>query len=570
MGSGDSTSDASPGAASSGGASTGSSGASGGGPAPLSVPVGAGLRGLSKREYNNVVRDLLGDTSLPANQFGAETLYPNGYDNGSDGLVVARTSEVTDLQGAAEALAARAVANNLPALIGNCDPTQNAAACVEAFLSTFPAKAYRRTPTATELSRLRTVYASTPTSGSISGFKGGLQLMLEAILQSPAFLYREELGQPDPTLPKGVVRLADSEVASELSFLLTGTIPDADLLNAAQNGNVRAPADLVAQAKRLLQLPAAKPAMRAFLNQWMATDERLTSQAKDPVVYPTFNQGLVDSMGAELGQYFDQVLWSGTGSIRELFTSTQGFVDANLAALYGVPAPTGTGPQLTLLDPIVRQGIFTRAGWLTAHSDSDNSGPVARGVFLMVNVLCMPPPPPPTGLSPPLPPAAVAAAKMQTTRQALEQALAGQPACAGCHGVIDGVGYGFEEFDAIGRYRTTENTQNVDDSGQVAESLDPDIANGPSGFVFDGRGPGGSLNGAAQLATRLLGSPQVQKCFVTQAYRYAMGQVETPSATATLGDMQKGFNEDSPVINAFLALVAEPAFVLRTTLRAGP
>jgi hypothetical protein len=521
---------------------------------------------LSKREYNNVVRDLLGDTSMPANQFGTE-VYFNGYDNGSDGLMVGQTSRVSELQVAAEALAARAVANNLSALIGTCDPVQNAAACVDAFLATFPAKAYRRPPTATELQRLRDLYASTPTSGPFSGFQGGLQLMLEAVLQSPAFLYREELGQADPTLPQGIVRLTDDEVASELSFLLTGTMPDAVLLAAAQNGSLRTGSDLVAAAKRLLQLPGARPAMRAFLNQWMTTDLLASTPAKDPVLYPTFSQGLVDSMAAELGQFFDQVLWSGTGSMRELFTSSQGFVDANLAAVYGLPAPAGPGLQSVALDPLVRKGIFTRAGWLTAHSDQDNSGPVFRGVTLMQHVLCASVPPPPANI-PPSPPANQGVGQHLTTRQVLEQShLGGQAGCASCHALIDDVGFGFEEFDALGRYRTIENTQNVDDSGEVAKALDPDIATGPGGFAFDGVAPGGALNGAAQLSVRLAGSRQVQSCFVAQAYRYAMGQPETPGAATTLAQMQNGFNQDTPMVDALLALVAEPAFVLRTTLR---
>src|ERR1019366_486799 len=293
----------------------GASGASGAGSgngspsasAVASASVGRNLRRLSVREYNSVVHDLLGDTPQPANQFGQE-VYTNGFDNGSDSLTVQGT-DVVAFQGAAESLAATAVATQLPTLIGSCDPTQDAEACVTAFLGTFAPKAYRRPLTTTEEQRLRTVYA---TGSATGGFKGGVQLMLEAILQSPAFLYREELGAPDPSLPAGVVRLTDYEVASELSFLLTGSMPDAPLFAAAANGTLKTTDDIRREATRLLATPQAKPAFRSFLNQWMATDQ-VRAVNKDATIYPNFSPTLAASMASELDQFFDQVLWSGSG-----------------------------------------------------------------------------------------------------------------------------------------------------------------------------------------------------------------------------------------------------------------
>jgi hypothetical protein len=564
-----------------------------GGP-PQTVTLGAtvdrNLRRLSKREYNNVVHDLLRDNTLPANAFGTEE-YLNGFDNGSDGLTVDQTSSVEDFYTAAEKLALSTVTTNLPAVIGTCDPTtQGEAACVTALLSTFAPKAYRRPLTAAESSQLQAIYATgaaaNPTPLNLGGFKGGIQLMIEAILESPSFLYREELGATDPLLPPGVVRLTDYEVATELSFLLTGSTPDDELLAAAANGTLKNASDYAREAQRLLASPAARTGLASFLNQWMATDKVL-SQVKDPGLYAPFNTAMVNSMGAELAQFYDQVLFSGTGSLRELFTSPQGFVDPNLAPVYasdpqapaaGPAAPGSTGLLPVALDGQVRQGIFTRAGWLTAHSNRDNSGPVNRGVFLMQYVLCAQVPPVPANV-PPLDSATVAVMNHQTTRQHFVQShLAGNVGCVNCHTVIDGVGFGFEEFDAIGRYRSTENGQNVDDSGDVVPTLDPDIASGAQGFVFNGVGPGNVLNGAAELSQKLVSSPQVQSCFIKQAYRYAMGQGEAtaPSATVTMDQvtntanslavMQNKFTEDTPMINAILSLVSQPAFVLRRSL----
>jgi hypothetical protein len=544
-----------------GGAAVSDAGANSGGTTPPGMGgavISRALRRLSIREYDNAVRDLLGDTTQPAAQFGIE-VYPNGFDNGSDGLTVNDTTALS-FQQAAEALAATAVTSQMPKLIGSCDPTINAQTCVTAFLQTFVTKAYRRPPTATEGDRLGALYtAGSTATGAISGFKGGIQLMLEGVLQSPAFLYREELGAPDPTLPTGVVRLTPFEVASELSFLLTGSTPDDELLAAASGGTLKTASDLQREAARLLMLDSRKPAFQAFMNHWMATTE-VTSVSKDMTIYPQFTPALATSMVNELNGYFDQVLWAGTGSLREFLTSTQSVVDSALATqIYKIPAPTGVGPQLVSLDAQLRQGIMTRAGFLTAHSDDDSSGPVPRGVFVMQNLLCAPPPPPPANV-PPAPPAATTAMMHQTTRQALGAHL-NEPFCSSCHTEIDGIGFGFEEFDGLGIFRTTESGQPIDDSGSIAVGSDVD----------------GTFTGASALEAKLVGSKQVIDCFARQVYRYAMGQVEgddnTPLGTATnavLASMQSGFTADTHITDAFLAIVADPSFVLRTSVNVGP
>jgi hypothetical protein len=531
----------------------GASGASGAGSgngspsasAVASASVGRNLRRLSVREYNSVVHDLLGDTTQPANQFGQE-VYTNGFDNGSDSLTVQGT-DVSAFQTAAESLAATAVASNLPALIGSCDRTASAQTCVTAFFDGFATRAYRRPLTATERQRLQAVYAAGAAAGD---FEGGLRLMVEAVLQSPNFLYREELGAPDPSLPKGVVRLTDYEVASELSFLLTGSMPDAPLFAAAQSGALETVDDIRRQAARLLASAQAKPAFRSFLHQWMATDQVATTN-KDSTIYPSFTPALAASMAKELDQYFDQVLWSGAGSLRDLLTSPTSFLDASLATtIYGVPAPA-SAMQPIMLDGQTRQGILTRAGFLAAHSDVDSSGPVPRGVFVLNSMLCRAPLAPPPNI-PPAPPVGDSISAHQTTRQRFGMHL-NQPFCSTCHDSIDGVGFGFEEFDGIGVHRTTENGSPVDTSGHL-QGTDVD----------------GAFVGVSQLAEKLAGSQEVLGCYVKQVYRYAMGQEEGVSSQAVLAAMQEGFSVDSHMTDAFEALLADPSFVRRTTLQTGP
>jgi|SRR5579872_3268899 len=508
--------------------------------------VGRNLRRLSVREYNNVVRDLLGDTTQPANQFGQE-VYTNGFDNGSDSLTVQGT-DVLAFQAAAESLAASAAANNLASLLVGCNPaTDPAQTCVSAFLGNFATRAYRRPLTATEQQRLQTVYAAGAATG---GLNGGIQLMLEAVLQSPNFLYRAELGSPDPSLPKGVLRLTDYEVASEVSFLLTGSMPDATLFAAAHDGSLKTKDDIQREATRLMGSPQAKPAFRSFLHQWMATDQ-VSTVNKDSAIYPTFTPALAASMARELDQYFDQILWTGTGSLHEFLTSPQSFLDSSLATtIYNVQAPADPS-QPIMLDGKTRQGVLTRAGFLAAHSDVDSSGPVPRGVFVLNRILCGPPLSPPPNV-PPAPPVADAVAAHQTTRQRFDAHL-NQAFCKGCHTAIDGVGFGFEEFDGVGVYRTTENGSPVDTSGNLQGS---DV-DGP--FV-----------GVSELAQKLAVSQEMLSCYVKQAYRYAMGQEESDGSQATLAAMQSSFTADSHMTDAFRSLMADPSFVQRTTLQAGP
>jgi hypothetical protein len=496
------------------------------------------LRRLSNREYNNVVRDLLGDTTRPADKFITD-VYPNGYDNGAAGLAV-QSDQVVSYQEAAEALAATAVTKNLPLLLGGCDVAQKGQpVCTEAFISGFAARAYRRPLSKTEALRLRGLVQS---EAQASSFSAAIATAVEVILQSPQFLYREELGPLDAQPSDGKsVQLTDYEVASELSFLLTGSIPDATLWDAVAHGRFTTVADYQREARRLLASPAAKAAMRTFLHEWLATD-RLAVVSKDPHFYPTFSPAMVASMSTELDDFFDDVLWSGRGSLRELFVSERSFVDATLAQLYGLP-PVGAGFSPVMLDGRTRKGVLTRAGYLTVHSNVDSSGPVTRGVFLLHSILCAPPPLPPANV-PPAPPPGDPSVSNLTTRQRFDR-HASFPFCASCHKVIDGIGFGFEEFDGIGAFRSSENGQQVDPSGTLVGTHTAD----------------GPFTDASELAVKLAGTQTLADCFTRQAYRYAMGDIEL--AGDDLRWFTRGFTTDSPMTDALTALMASRVFVTR-------
>jgi hypothetical protein len=297
----------------------------------------------------------------------------------------------------------------------------------------------------------------------------------------------------------------------------------------------------------------------------MGTD-LLPIMAKDPTLYPSFSAAIATSMSAELDQLYDHVLWNGTGSLRELFTSEQSFVDLPLAAVYGVardpvaqPPPVfrgllappiaasavaGGALEAVNLDPAIRSGILTRAGFLTVHSDSDSSGPIARGVFLLRSILCLPPLAPPANV-PPAPQPSDPSVQGKTTRQRFEKHVS-DTRCAGCHQQIDGLGFGFEEFDGMGAYRQVENGQAIDSTGVIVGSGELD----------------GPFEGAVELSTRLSGSQLLAKCFAKQAYRYAMGQVEDPDDD--IAWLKTASSPDANMTHVLLTVIENPLFTTRT------
>ena len=497
------------------------------------------VRRLSSREYNNVVRDLLGDTTRPAARFIRDA-YQNGYDNGSAELAV-QSDQVIDYAAAAEALAQSVVARGLGPLIADCDVAQAGnAACLQALLDSLAPRAFRRPLTQGEQQRLRAVFDAELAAGG--DFARGIRTVLEVILQSPQFLYREELGPADAPAGPGPVQLTDYEVASELSFLLTGSIPDATLWAAVTAGQFKTVADYRREAARLLGTLAARETVRAFLHQWLATD-RTAILSKDSAFYPDFNQALADSMGQELDRFYDHVMWDGSGSLRELFTSNQSFVDDKLARLYGVQV-SGGGFQPVTLDPALRKGVLSRAGFLAVHAATDSSGPISRGVFLLQALLCLPPPQPPANVPPALP-AGDPGAKNLTTRQRFEQHVS-SPACAGCHKQIDGVGFGLEQFDGIGAFRTLDNGQPVDSRGTLIGTGEVD----------------GDYTGAGELADRIAGSRSLADCYLRNAYRFAMGQIEPDGED--LRALSVDFGSDAQLTQVLLTLVADPLFARRS------
>jgi hypothetical protein len=496
-------------------------------PAPLPSPAtGVGsspLRRLSIRELCNTYGELTGEI-VTADDFLPEAV-PLGFDNGPD-LSMVQTDQAARFEEIAWRVATSVTARREPRVLAGCDGV----ACRDVLVDSFAPRAYRRPLRGGERARLRALWDGTIATASIDAT---MQTVLAAIFQSPSFLYREEIGAPDA----GARRLGPWEIASELSYFVTGNPPDDALALAAASGAIVSPAARRREAERLLATPAGRAQWRTFLREWLALDDLAPTHKQPP---DHMSRDLAGAMDDDVNALLDDAL-SPSGSLARLFTSNVAFVRAPLTDVYGI-GPSGFAsladqPSRVELDPKLRGGVLTRPAWLAVHSSAMDSGPIARGVFVLRALLCAPPPAPPSGVAQVAPTTAFT----HTTRDRFA-AHVSDPTCQSCHSVIDGIGFGFEQFDAIGAWRTTENGFPIDTSG----TLD-----------------GAPFVGATELSARMLAGEELRTCFTKQMYRFAMGTPEDARTTSALASASKGFTTTSPIESLVVAIAESDLFVLR-------
>ena len=508
--------------------------ACGGEPAPGASPI----RRLSAWEYDNTILDLLGDDSHPAAAFPQEG--GSGFDNNADVSAVTRLMAQKYLD-ASEAIAARAV-SDLAAVLP-CDPAAIAGAdehaCVEQWVEGFGLRAWRRPLTSEERSGMLALFDEARATEDLPTSVG---LVLQAFLQSPYFLYRVELGIPGEQ-GTAAVRLGDYEMASRLSYFLWGSMPDDALLDAAAVGGLSTPEDVEAQARRMLEDPKARRMVEHFHEQWLGT-LRLATLEKDTTAFPTWTPELSAKQAQEAAAFVDHVFFEGEGTLAELLTAPYTFVDAELAGHYGLAAPAGAGLQKTEAGGgIELSGILSLGGVLSAYALADSTDPIKRGLFVREHLLCQIPPPPPDVI-PELPPVDPDA----TTRERFEQHRS-DPACAACHTMFDPIGFGFENYDAVGRWRTMENGLPVDASGELIAA---DVA--------------GEFVGVRELGGKLAQSEDVAECVSRQWFRFAYGRLESEELDAcNMEALTTSFAESGHDLRELLvALTQTDAFMFRT------
>ncbi len=455
------------------------------------------LRRLSNAEYRNTISDLFANVPAVVALVPAATSgFPSepeslGFRNSGDYLTVPSLAAQTYLD-AAERIAETAA--NASNFVTCANGTQDAA-CATSFINSFGKQVYRRPLTAEDTGRYRALYDKALSSGY--DFKTGIEWIVFAMLQSQQFLYRFELG----ATPTGnYAKPTQYEIASRLSFIYLQSMPDATLLAAADKGELATPAQIEAQARRMLA-DAKGGRLLDYFEQWLDIDT-MPEMVRDGAIYPNLDPMLPALLQAETRAFAADLLTSPTGTFDALFTAPYTFANAALAKHYGLTGPTGATYEK--VDAPGRAGVLTQ-GMLLAHDKATRTSVVRRGLKIRTDMLCqiVPAPPPDVDLS-----SLDKTVTGVSQRERLEQHRT-QMACAGCHKLMDPIGVVFEGFDAVGRART------VDEMG-----LPVVLASEVSG-TRDANGP---VSSPAELGQKLAQSEQVRGCYVTNNFRFFYGR----------------------------------------------
>lgn len=490
------------------------------------------FRRLNRTEYDNTVRDLLGDLTRPAGKFPAEER-ALGFDNNAAALT---TSPVLIEQyvSTAEALAASAI-TKLQTLAPCDNPTTNARACGQKFIDGFANRAFRRPLQDSERTGLQALFDE----GAKVDYVSGIRMVIEAILGAAPFLYRVEIGEGGG--PNGLRKLTSWEMASRISYFITQSMPDAPLMTAAAANELQTPAQVRQHVDRLLQTTAAADMVARFADLWLKF-ELLPGLVKDTKMFPDFGVNTIASLQTQARKFIDEWMVKDGGRLDALMNASYTFMDAGLAKLYGTPAVTGNGFVKTTREDPRQRGVLAQPALMAMLAHANQTAPVHRGKFVREQWLCDELPPPPPGLS-------IAAPALDpglTTRERFAQHSA-QPACRGCHQQMDPIGLGFENFDALGKFRTQENGKPVDAHGELT---DTDVD--------------GTFDGAAELQTRLAQSSKVKQCVVRHWFRFASGRKETPLDACTLRRLADAFDrKDAGFPELIMAIAQSDAFLFR-------
>jgi Protein of unknown function (DUF1592)/Protein of unknown function (DUF1588)/Protein of unknown function (DUF1595)/Protein of unknown function (DUF1585)/Protein of unknown function (DUF1587) len=529
-----------------GGAASGGLGGAGGvlgpstcGTAQIASPATRIVR-LSHLQYDGAVQATLKLTTHPSAQFSSDVPV-GGFDNNADALkVVDRMGR--DYRRAAEEAAAALVADATK--LGQVAPcaTPDTTSCGTSFVQSFGRTMFRRALDAEETTRYVALYNSGPTlleAGSTHA--RGVQVVVEAMLQSPLFLYRVELN--DAVDASGASRLSGPELAARLSFAFWNMPPDASLLAAADTG-LKTAADVRLQAERLLGDERARSMLEDFHRQWLGTDA-YTNIARNPEDFPAFVAGIGESLKEEARRFVSSITFDRDLGLYALLNDNQAFVNADLAKVYGLTGTFGADFMAVQLEPTERAGLLTRAGFLAQNAHATSSAPILRGAQVLKRFLCYQFPPPPAGASTtPLP------AFSDTVRTGRDQVtkLTESANCAGCHhSVINPMGFAFEAYDAVGQYRTQDRGFPVDLRGSFAL--------GTTTMAFDG---------AIEASKKIAESEEARTCYATNLLRYAYARLNADADNCEIQDLAKGMSDATYGTKKLLADLAQsPSFQYR-------
>lgn len=521
-------------------------------PPTVGVPDGpkAGrspMRLLTRYEYDNSVSDVFGVASTEAESFPPENV-ADGFENNA-WVHKVNPSGLRYYLEASERLSQRvweAPPEALQVCVGESPDPQ---ACREG-VSTFLPRVFRRPLEADEVALFHSLYDRTfEREGPREAFESTVQLML----QSPQFLYRVELYERSPVafdpVDGGMTSedyelVGPYEMASRLSYMFWASAPDQALLDAAAAGDLNTPDKLAAQVARLMADARVRQTVATFHRQWLGLD-RLDSVVKDPLLFPDWDDELRADLRISLNEFINYAYW-GEGTLHSLLNSQKVFMTAGLAELYGMEQPAGAGGVWEVEMPASeRAGLLTQPALLAMLSYPNQSSPINRAVFVREKILCqhLPPPPADMEITAPDPDPSL------TTRETFAIHTE-NPTCAGCHTLIDPLGFGFEGYDALGRYREMENGKPVDVSGALVGSPDSSL--------------NGEFMGAVDLASRLGDSDYVAECMSEQWFTFIMGRHSDESDEPSIEAINEAFAESGFRFDALLeAIVLSDSFRYR-------
>jgi hypothetical protein len=504
---------------------------------------------LSDEQYHNVIVDLFGAqlaAPLVTGSLFPPTVIKSGFVGDADENVV-NNDQSDAISDNAERIATTILAGPdpylralLPCALPATYADKDIDACADKFIASFGARAYRRALTTNETALARRVYDQVrPTQSATAAWASVVQFFVQA----PALLYRVERGAGVvPGLP-GLIKLTSAEMATRLSFLFLGSVPDATLQQAATAGQLSTPAQVAAQARRLLQDPRFVGVMGSFHRDWLHLYE-LAAMTKDPTVYPAYTPTVETSQldeNAELGR---TALADPNATIKDLLLADKVPVDAPLATFYGASA---AGATMTTWAPAAvphRSGLLTSGSVMAALSKVNRSNLIHRGAVIRTAVMCDYLPGLPANLDTAGP--LEDTASLPTARQRFAP-LTTNPQCMPCHLQMNPIGFGFENYDGVGQWRDQENGTTIDASGSL------DVGAGPVSF-----------SGPDQLVALLAGSDKVRDCYSLQWLRSALGRLEAPEDTCSLATLKSlVVSTNGDLREMLVALTQTDAFLYR-------
>jgi hypothetical protein len=511
------------GSASTTGTGTGGSGVAGAGAAGTGgnpvvfAPSPGAYRRLTATAFRNSLRDLL-QGPVTIGDVEPDSWAVGGFASVGAATVSISAVGVEQYQTAIDAATSQAFADatRRSKLLGCTPKSTTDMACFQSFVTKFGRLAWRQPLTSAQVTRYATVIANV--AATLGDVNEGMRAGMQGLLLSPNFLYRLERGAPPAAGGNGFWQYTSSEIAARLSYFLTNSTPDATLLDLADAGGLDSKDAILAQADRLLGSAPGRESVGNFASELYQL-QIIASRAKDPK-FTEYTPALQTAMMQEIPAMFQALVFDRNASALELLTTRSTFATKELAGLYGLPT---TGLSSTALTAVtlpadgLRAGLLTTAGFLSLYANQEEGSPTQRGKFIRQTLLCqsIPLPPPDVSTVLPDPPAGVT----YTRRQRLSMHES-QASCASCHRFMDPLGLTLENFDAIGKYRATDQGQPIDVSGDL---------------------DGTKFSGPVELGQALAARPEVADCLVRNLYRYGAGHVETPSEQPVLDALASAF-----------------------------